>query len=210
MRPNLVLMLSFLIFLVGFFSSQVALTGQTIRTDSYSSLTNEELTLYSDLTVEDCRVLARDVSYAQRSGSLDRVPLEAGQGDPLTKTQYQLQARGEDLDGNGVLDRRDSGMCYNIVNQRGPYATIEFKKRPATVMSTCKELGAKKCIDDALVICSVDALGDFSWVIETRAGKAQECREGFLDREAMIESLVITKPWTYRFSTESWIDRLSQ
>src|SRR3990167_8782295 len=166
MRPNLVLMLSFLIFLVGFFSSQVALTGQTIRTDSYSSLTNEELTLYSDLTVEDCRVLARDVSYAQRSGSLDRVPLEAGQGTPLTKTQYQLQARGEDLNADGILDRRDSDLCYDLVYQRGEYARAPSFMRPTTVLSTCREPGERRCIDDAVVICAADAQGNTHWVTE--------------------------------------------
>ncbi|MDP1694826.1 MAG: hypothetical protein Q8L34_04780 [Candidatus Woesearchaeota archaeon] len=214
MRPNLVLMLSFLIFLVGFFSSQVALTGQSVRTDSYSSLTNDQLTLFPDLTVEDCRIASLLSGYDARSNGLSTA--EARGYDPenpfTKKTTYQLQHYdiSLDLDQDGRNTARDAKECYDRVYERVAYATIEFRKRPATVADSCPELGAKKCINGFLAICSLDAFKDKSWVKVQRATKSQNCREGFLDREAAIETSIVTKPWTYRFSTEPWIDRLSQ
>lgn len=192
MRPNLVLMLSFLIFLVGFFSSQITLTGQTIRSDYYSTLSNDELTLYQHLTVEDCRVASLLSGYDARSNGLSTA--EAQGYDPenpfRSKTTYQFQHYDVslDLDQDGRNTARDAKQCYDLVYERGEYARGSLDLRPAR-MSTCRQPGERKCIDDAVAICSPDAQGTYQWVKEARAGKGQECRKG------VIESLTVFKPW---------------
>ncbi len=206
MRPNLVLMLSFLIFLIGFFSSQVALTGQTIRSDYYTSLSNEELILYENLTVEDCRIASLLSGYDARSNRLSTTG-EARGYDPenpfTTKATYQLQHYDVslDLDQDGRNTALDAKECFDIVYEGGVYARASLNLRPDR-MGSCTEIGKTICMDDTVYACSTDALGNPHWVPGVHAGKGQECLNG------VIKYLDVVKPWIY-LATTKWIDRLS-
>lgn len=197
MRPNLVLMLAFLIFLVGFFSSQITVTGYSTRDSFYSSLNSEELARFGALTVEDCRVISLLSGYGARSQSFGFSNAEARGYDrdyPFrSKSTYQLQHYDPLYDiypttPDGKITAADAKRCYDVVHQRGEYARASFDTRPVITLNSCREAGERRCSNDAVVVCTSDAQGDYHWVTEVRAGKAEKCRKG------IIESLVVTKP----------------
>mgnify|MGYP001563989237 CR=1 FL=1 len=199
MRPNLVMMLAFLIFLVGFFSSQVSLTGHSTRDSFYSSLSDEELARFGHLTVEDCRVTSLLSGYGARSHGLSTAEARGYDAEKpfISKSQYQLQYYDPDYDispdtPDGRITAADAKRCYDIVHQRGEYARAPSFFRPTTILDTCKKEGDTSCADDTVVKCTSDAQGNLHWVRESRAGKAQGCRKG------IIESLTVPKPWLKR------------
>jgi len=171
MRTNVVLMLAFLIFLVGFFSSQMSLTGY-----SFTPLSEEELSTLGDLTIHDCRDAARFAAYTERS---DLFPKEADSRpwSVLSTLQYQRRSYLKyDLNKDGQVTTIDVRLCYDSVR-----ATGSFSRSPsalhygATFAPECF-LGRTICRNNILYKCTPDSYGVPSWAKAAEAGTGQKCR----------------------------------
>lgn len=205
MRTNLIIVFALLIFLVGFFSTQISLTGQSTRSDFYTTLTNEELAegTLRDLTVGDCRIFARIAAYGSRSN----VPNWGGIGPQYsvtTKTQQTADSAKADLDGNGVVDFRDIDLCYNsVLGRGGQYGDSPSATRRSTQLNECSPKGKRTCRlgprGHELAECAPDQNGILSWATVTLSGKAEKCINR-LDGAILSNRIIVKQPRGVPFS----------
>ena len=176
MRTNIILMLAFLIFLVGFFSTQVTLTGQASRDQFFTSLSNKELKEMGDYTLDDCGQVARIAGYDKQSHRLQRETVR-GAAPIITSTQeYQRNFYADyDLTGDGKIDARDIQLCYDSVRETGDFVRSPIARlRSATAPPACEE-GRSQCSRGKLYLCTKDQKGILSWAEIARPNEGQKC-----------------------------------
>ncbi len=177
MRTNVVIMLAFLVFLVGFFSSQVTLTGQYSRSDSFSSLTNAELADSGHLTIDDCRNIARFSTYNYQSGHLARIEDTDKNPTILSTSQYKSNSYPAfDITGDGKVDFEDVDLCYDSVNELNEFSrSKDARQRPLSAPPACEE-GRETCDHNILKRCARDAYGILSWAEVAKPNAGERCR----------------------------------
>lgn len=183
MRTNVLLMLAFLIFLVGFFSTQTTLTGQASRDQFYTSLSAQELEDYGSYTIDFCRNVARFAGYDQQSQRLRRetvydvAPVITGTQD----YQHNFYA-AYDLTGDGKINYQDTDLCYSSVRETRDFGQSPIARlRSATAPSVCTK-GETRCSYNILYLCTEDQYGILSWAEVARPNLGQKCRGKIVER----------------------------
>lgn len=171
MRTNLIFMLAFLIFLISFFSSQMSLTGY-----SFSPLSEEELSTLGELTLDDCRKVARFAAYNERS---DLFPKEADSRPESVLSTVQYQRRSYlnyDVNKDGQVTPEDARFCYDAVRATGAFSRSPSALHYGTTFAPECSVGRETCRHNELYECALDSLGVSSWAKKVKAGTGQQCR----------------------------------
>jgi len=180
MRTNIILMLALLVFLVGFFSSQISLTGNTIRSDGFTSLSNEELAAYDSLTIDDCRDISRFSAYNYESRHYTRVA--DPNTNPTITSGYQFKSNtylAFDITGDGEVDTEDVNLCYSVVREFHKFSRDpNSRPRPYASQPACSPEGREVCRHGVLNVCTPDAYGVLSWAEAAKPNAGERCHSG--------------------------------
>ena len=191
MRTNLILLLALLVFLVGFFSSEISLTGYYSRSSAYTSLTEEELATLGSLTLDDCRNIARFAAYEDQSNRFVKMDDPSANPKILNTNQYQRNYYSAfDITHDGDIDNEDVRLCYNSVREVGDFNRRPDAQQRASVSAyQCSPEGRETCRYNILMRCTPDSYGILSWAEVAKPNAGQKCRG-----ERIVERIVGKQP----------------
>ncbi len=208
MRTNVVIMMAFLIFLVGFFSSQTVLTGQASKI-VHTPWSNADVVQYTDLTVDDCRTL--DLYLSGRHKNLDSslsnvedtylYDSRESYTSDVARFAYTLPLTSYDFDKNGRLTESDTWACYRIVRKAAFSTSLRQDLSTSPWECAASQVGKTRCIGGNVYICSQGQLGEYSYALQQTRGAGERCKQKRLSDGSIIAELthrvIINNPLRY-------------
>lgn len=208
MRTNIILMMAFLIFLVGFFSSQTLLTGQASKIVN-TPWSNADVAEFTDVTSDTCRTL--DLYLYGRHKNLDSslsnvedtylYDSQESYTSDVARYAYTLPVESYDFDNNGRLTESDSWVCYRIVRKAGFSTDIREDLSTSPWECTAEQAGKTRCIGGNVHVCSQGPLGEYSYALQQTRGPGERCKQTRLSDGSIIAELthrvIINNPLRY-------------